>query len=132
MEIDPFPCISHALGLLQYLVEKGGSHAAQSTNVNGHLPLHYACERAASLEVIEYLVDLWGEAVKSADSDGDLPLSLARQKVVRFLAEQWLEPPTKNPGMSLAKIRHHSTWLGRHDNGFRWKDTFGLCQNACR
>jgi hypothetical protein len=46
--------------------------------------------------VIEYLVDRWGEAVKSADSDGDLPLHIACEekaplKVVRFLVEQWSE-----------------------------------------
>jgi hypothetical protein len=92
-----FACANKApLELIQYLVEKGGSHAVQTMNVNGHLPLHYACARAASLEVIEYLVDRWGEAVKSADLDGDLPLHIACEakaplKVIQFLVEQWPE-----------------------------------------
>jgi hypothetical protein len=70
--------------------------SVQTTNINGNLPLHFACARAASLEVVQYLVEQWPEAVKKTDIYGYLPLHHACQnktplELMQYLVEQWPE-----------------------------------------
>jgi hypothetical protein len=58
--------------------------------------LHIACRNTAPLEVVQFLVEQWPEAVKIADGRGWLPfhvacINRAPLQVVQFLVEHWSE-----------------------------------------
>jgi hypothetical protein len=52
--------------------------------VGGWLPLHIACDNTAPLEVVQYLVKQWPEAVKTTNVDGKTPLGYAQNPDARF------------------------------------------------
>jgi hypothetical protein len=86
---------------IRYLV-KDCPVALRSKDVNGSIPLHYACKNTAPLEVVQLLVEQWPEAVKKTTVNGSLPLhyacsNRASLQVIEYLVEQWPEAiKTKN------------------------------------
>jgi hypothetical protein len=80
--------------LLRVLVER--APATVKMTEDGEklpLPLHFACNRQASVAVVKFLVGIDPDAVKTANSDGNLPLHLAccnhaKFDVVQVLAKE--------------------------------------------
>jgi ankyrin repeat protein len=75
-------------------VVKAFPEAVKAKTVDGLLPLHFPCVNSAPLNVVQFLVEQWPEAVKVAEDEyGLLPLHLAcanaaSLEVVQFLVEQ--------------------------------------------
>jgi hypothetical protein len=99
---------------------------AKTKDVDGWLPLHFACQFTAPLEVIQFLVEQWPEAVKKTTVNGSLPLHLlcsnnAPLEVVQFLVEQWPE----------AVMATKDGWLPLHctcDNVCFYKEPLNVIQ----
>jgi hypothetical protein len=66
------------LEVLRVLVERTPA-TVKMTDDGGELPLpfHFACNRQASVTVIRYLLGIDPFAVKTTNTDGNLPLHLA-------------------------------------------------------
>jgi ankyrin repeat protein len=62
--------------ILEYLVDRD-PELLNSPDQDGSLPLHVACRRGVSFTVVQSLVNLYNASVKSATSEGDVPLFLA-------------------------------------------------------
>jgi ankyrin len=62
--------------ILEYLVDQNPGSIA-SRDQDGSLPLHVACRRGASFNIVRSLVNRYGASVKSVTPQGNLPLFLA-------------------------------------------------------
>jgi ankyrin repeat protein len=62
--------------ILEYLVKRNPELVCSRDHYSS-LPLHVACRRGASFSIVQSLVNHFKASVKSATSDGDLPLFLA-------------------------------------------------------
>jgi hypothetical protein len=86
--------------------------------LDGLLPLHFECYHNAPLEVLQFLVEQWPEAI-TVDADGLLALHITYQlmaplKVIQYLVEQWPEAAKTmtardlSPCISYAVLMHLS------------------------
>jgi len=83
----------------------------------GTLPLHLALIETMSLEVIQFLLQAWPDAVRELDEDGCLPLHIAfmqscTEDVIQVLAHSWPEScqiPNKQDELALHLACHYKS-----------------------
>ena len=66
----------HVVEILEFLVGQN-PELLSSRDQDGLLPLHVACRRGASFDIVQSLVNHYKASVKSMTPQGDLPLFLA-------------------------------------------------------
>jgi len=82
------------LDQFQTLLQNHPANSIQSSNNNGALPLHVACQVGAPIEVVRLLLQEYAAALHTPDDTGAWPLHIACQAaapllvVIRFLTEQ--------------------------------------------
>jgi ankyrin repeat protein len=62
--------------IIEYLVDRDPA-LLRSRDLDGSLPLHVACRRGVSFNIVQSLIDLYEASVKSLTPEGALPLFLA-------------------------------------------------------
>jgi ankyrin repeat protein len=92
---------------------------AKTKDVDGWLPLHFACQFTAPLEVIQFLVEQWPEAVKKTNDFGWLPLHVAcyynaSLEVVQYLMHQYPEAVKKTTVNGYLPLDFAKSSVGRN------------------
>jgi len=59
------------------LLLEAGPDAVRKPDSRGLLPLHYACERGGTHDVIQFLIEQWPLSLSTKTKDGNLPLHFA-------------------------------------------------------
>jgi ankyrin repeat protein len=66
----------YVVEILEFLISQN-PELLSSRDRDGSLPLHVACRRGVSFDIVQSLVGIYKASVKSVTSEGDLPLFLA-------------------------------------------------------